>query len=312
MEIYRDIADLKFDRTVVTVGSFDGVHCGHRALLRRVNDLAAQHNLKSLVLTFSPHPRQILNSEGDVPLLLNTLDERLALLKQTGVDDVLVLPFDRALSQMSASDFVRDIIIKKLNAQYFVVGQDHHFGKGRIGDIQHLLDLSTLNDLRVEVVDLKMTDRKISSSAVRNALLNGDLALANEMLGYEYLISGKVIRGNQIGRTIGFPTANIETPDYKLLPKDGAYRVKVKINTDEFEHTGMMYIGKRPLLKQEAEKIHIEVNIFDFDRQIYGQELAIALTHHIRDNIRFESIEQLSEQLKRDKSTLLQKNVKNS
>ena len=311
MAIYRNIKDINFEKTVVTVGSFDGVHSGHRLLLQRVVDLAAQNNLKSVVLTFWPHPRYVLG-DGNcfVPMLLTTLDEKINLLNQNGVDDIVVFPFDKTFSQMSASDFIREIIIGKLKTRHLVVGQDHHFGNGRSGNVQFLPEFAAKNDLLVDVLDLKKLDRKISSSEIRNALQRGDLNLVNEMLGYEYLISGKVIEGRHIGRTIGFPTANIETPDYKLLPKEGVYCVKVK----NFDRPGMLYIGKRPAFKQENpsttlptregvanEKINVEVNIFDFDQQIYGQELTLSLTHYIRDNIRFENVEQLAEQLNRDK-----------
>ena len=318
LSIYRDIRDLSFERTAVAVGSFDGVHCGHRMLLQRLVDLAAQHHLKSLALTFWPHPRQILDPAGASPMLLNTLDERIALLEQTGVNDVVVFPFDAALSQMPAADFVREIIIGKLNARYLIVGQDHHFGKGRSGNVQQLSEYAAHSDLQIEVLDLKMLDRKISSSAVRKALLTGDLALANAMLGYEYLITGKVIAGNRLGRTIGFPTANIETPDYKLLPKEGVYRVKLKIENRKLKienqkskiknqksKIGMLYIGKRSMLEKKDTKPQVEVHIFDFDRQIYGQEMTLSLTHRIRDDIRFENIEQLAAQLFRDKQMIM-------
>jgi len=273
-----------------------------------------------VVLTFWPHPRQALEPPGETRQLLDTFDEKIALLEQTGVDDIIVYPFDKFLSQMPASDFIRDIIIGKLDARYMVVGQDHHFGKDRYGNVQHLPEYTAKSDVQVEVVDLKMLNRKISSSAIRKALLCGDLALANEMLGYEYMISGKVITGNRLGRTIGFPTANIETPAYKLLPKEGVYRVKVQIQNSilnliqdknqnskigGFDHIGMMYIGKRPVLKQDDAKIHVEVHIFDFDRDIYGQEIKVALTHRIRDDIRFDNLEQLTEQLHRDKQNII-------
>ena len=296
---------LKIEKTIVTVGSFDGVHRGHRVLLRRVVELAQQNSLKSVAITFHPHPRQTLDSSGDAPLLLNTFDERISLLKQTGVDKVVVLPFDKALAQMSAHDFVKKIIIEKFNAQYIVVGQDHHFGKERGGDVQRLLDFSVQNDLRVEIVDLKNIEQKISSSAIREALMNGNLTLANDMLGYRYVISGKVIGGNQLGRTIGFPTANVEPPECKLIPKGGVYRVKVKTGSDELERLGMMYIGKRSILKNDGESVNIEANIFDFDQQVYGQEIALTLTHRIRDDKKFDNIEQLSEQLHRDKQKIM-------
>ena len=277
-------------------------------LLRRVADIAAQHCLRSVALTFWPHPRQMFEPEDETCLLLDTLEEKITLLEQTGVDDIIVYPFDKVLSQMPASGFVRDIIIGKLDAKFMVVGQDHHFGKGRNGNVQHLPEFTAHSDVQVEVVDLKMLNRKISSSAIRNALLCGNLKLANEMLGYEYVISGKVISGNRLGRTIGFPTANIETPAYKLLPKEGVYRVKVQVQSSKFNgfnYLGMMYIGKRPVLKQEEAKVHVEVHIFDFDQDIYGQEITVALTHRIRDDIRFENLEQLTGQLHRDKQNII-------
>ena len=292
------------ENTVATVGSFDGVHSGHRVLLQRVVDLASQHCLQSVVITFWPHPRQVIDPPGTAPLLLNTLDERINMLKRTGVEDVIVLPFDTTFSQMHPTVFIVEIILKKLNAKYMVVGQDHHFGKERSGNVQQLSDFFAKSSLHIDVVNLKKLNNKISSSSIRKALLRGDLALANEMLGYNYMISGKVITGNQLGRSIGFPTANIETPEYKLLPKEGVYRVIVKYKTET--HTGMLYIGKRPVSKQNDETTHVEVNIFDFDRQIYGQELIVELTHRIRDNINFDNVTQLSEQLLRDKQTVLE------
>jgi riboflavin kinase/FMN adenylyltransferase len=277
-------------------------------LLRRVVDLAREHNCRSVAVTFWPHPRQVLDKDGNAPLLLNTRDEKIALLEQTGVDDVVVFPFDRTLSQMSASDFIRTVMIEKLNARYLVVGRDHRFGKDRDGNVYRLPTFVSGSDLRTEVVDLKMLDRKISSSAIREALLQGDLQKANEMSGYEYLISGKVVAGNRLGRTIGFPTANIETPDYKLLPEDGVYRVKVNVDNnrlDTFARLGMMYIGTRPVLKQRNASRRVEVNIFDFDEQIYGREIALALTHRVRDDINFENPEQLAARLKQDKENIL-------
>ena len=296
---------MNIERTVVTVGSFDGVHSGHRVLLQRVVEASERYGCKSLLLTFSPHPRQALDPTNKSPLLLNTQSERANLLKQTGIDEVVIVPFDKALSQMSASDFINEIIIGKLNAKCLVVGQDHHFGKGRSGNVQHLPEIAGSSNLQIEVVDLKSLDRKISSSAIRKALLCGDLALANEMLSYEYIISGKVIAGNRLGRTINFPTANIEVPEYKLLPKDGVYRVKVKMENGCSERIGMMHIGKRTVLKQKDANVHIEVNIFDFDQQIYGQEIALSLTHRIRDPIHFDNVEQLAAQLQCDKQKIM-------
>jgi riboflavin kinase/FMN adenylyltransferase len=218
---------------------------------------------------------------------------------------VVVHPFDGALSRMSASEFIQRIVVERLNARYLVVGRDHQFGKDRSGDAQRLPEFAANSDLQVKVVDLKMLDRKISSSAIRRALTDGKLSSANEMLGYTYIITGKVVAGDRLGRTIGFPTANVETPAFKLLPKDGAYRVTVVFGNGEPERLGMMYVGKRPVLKQQDAATRVEVNIFDFDRDIYGQEVALAVTHRIRNDIRFAGVEQLIEQLHRDRQTVL-------
>ncbi len=312
MTVYQSIEGLKFEGSVVTIGSFDGVHCGHKVLIGRVIELARQYGSRSVVVTFWPHPRQVLDKEGNVPLLLNTLDEKVSLLKQTGIDDVVVFPFDKELSQMLASDFIRDIVVGKLGARCLIVGQDHHFGKNRSGNAQHLPAFAAQSAMQVEVVDLKTLDRKISSSAIREALAEGNLQLANDMLGYDYMISGQVIAGNHLGRTIGFPTANIQTPSCKLLPEEGVYRVKVYLGDirscsvgPSYSHLGMMYIGKRPVLKQQDTKQHIEVNIFDFDQQIYGLDVTLALTHRIRNDIKFENLEQLAGQLNHDKQNIL-------
>ena len=305
LTVYSNIGDLSLERTVVAIGSFDGVHCGHQMLLRRVVDLAAQHQLRSVVLTFWPHPRQVLEQCRDVSSLLSALNEKISLLKHTGVDGVVVIRFDSALSQMTASDFVKEVVVGKLNAQYLVMGQDHHFGKDRSGNAEYMPDIAAHSGLQFEVIELKMSGRKISSSDIREALLSGALLLANGMLGYEYIISGKVVSGNSLGRTIGFPTANIEIPSHKLLPKNGVYRVKVKIDSGGFDNIGMLYIGKRSVLKQEDTVDHIEVNIFDFDQQVYGHEIELALTHRIRDDIKFENINQLATQLYKDKQKIL-------
>jgi len=301
LAIYRDIKDINFEKRVVTVGTFDGVHSGHRLLLKRVVNLATQNRLKSVALTFWPHPHYVLSEKTEKPKMLNTLDEKTSLLIQNGVDEVIVIPFDEKFSRMSASDFIKKIIKEKLNSSYLVVGEDHHFGNSRTGNVQHLSEFAAKNDLLVDVVDLKKMDGKISSSEIRKALQSGNLKLANEMLGYEYMISGTVKDGRRIGRTIGFPTANIETPDYKLLPKEGVYRVKVST----FDKIGMLYIGKRPVLKQENETVHVEVHIFDFEQEIYGEEITLLLTHYIRDNTQFENVEQLAEQLKKDKKYIV-------
>lgn len=299
-------------RSIVAIGSFDGVHSGHRMLLQRVAGLAQEHGCRPVAVTFWPHPRQVLDAAGNAPLLLNTFDEKITLLCQNGMDDIVVLPFDRHLSQMSAPDFVRNIVIDRLNAQCLVAGRDHHFGRNRSGDVFHLPTFLAGSGIQMEVVDLKGNGRKVSSSLIRQMLLEGNLQAANDLLGYEYTVSGRVVSGNHLGRTVGFPTANIETPAYKLIPREGVYRVKVSLdatNADSphscFSHLGMMYIGKRPVLKQPDATLHIEANIFGFQGQIYGKDITFALTHRIRNDINFDNMQQLAEQLNRDKENIL-------
>jgi riboflavin kinase/FMN adenylyltransferase len=299
LAVYHDIEDIDTKRSVLTVGSFDGVHSGHRVLLQRVVELAHEDQCRSLVVSFWPHPRITLDSDI---LLLNTLEERIDLLTQTGIDDILLLRFDHALAQVTASDFMDRLIVGKLNAACWVVGKDHNFGKDRQGNANSLsTDVS--RKLRVEVIDLKKIKDKISSSSIRQALQVGDLAFANQMLGYPYRISGKVVAGNRLGRTIGFPTANIATEPYKLLPKDGVYRVSGAVGKIDF--VGMMYIGKRNVLKEAAPLRHVEIHIFGFDADIYGKTLTVSLTHRIRDDRKFDNLEQLQQQLQCDKQLIL-------
>ena len=293
------------DRTIVTIGSFDGVHRGHQVLLKRMADLAKKHSLKSVVITFFPHPRQTFDVAWETPFLLNVFTEKYELLKKAGVDEVNVWLFDKTVANLSPTDFINITLIKNLNAHYLVVGQDHRFGRKREGNVQNLLEMASQTQLNVEVVNLKMLDQKISSSAIREALKLGDIDMANNMLGYNFLISGQVIEGNRLGQTIGFPTANIKTPCYKLLPREGVYRVKVKIGAGKFRYTGMMYIGRRSIVENSDNSSLVEVHIFNFKKQIYGQEITIALTHRIRDEIVFENKEQLAEQLRFDKENIL-------
>jgi riboflavin kinase/FMN adenylyltransferase len=313
LAVYYDINQLDVKKAVITIGSFDGVHCGHRRLIRRTVELSRRLACRSAVVTFWPHPRQVIGKGSDSPPILNTLEEKIRLLAQAGTDDIIVFPFDNELSQTSALDFIQEVVVKKLNTCCLVVGKDHHFGKERSGNADNLASFVSNSGMRIEVVDLEMMEGKISSSAIRKALLAGDLQLANKMLGYEYLISGEVVHGNKLGRKIGFPTTNIEVPAYKLLPEEGVYRVKMSLDkpdadllkAPDYPYLGMMYIGKRTILKQKDKTCHVEANIFDFDSRIYGKRITFALTHRIRGSIKFDSPGQLVEQLVRDKNNII-------
>jgi riboflavin kinase/FMN adenylyltransferase len=314
LAVFYNIDDLHVDAPVVTIGSFDGVHCGHRALLQQVVDLANQKGCRSVVLTFATHPRMLLDASTPARWLLNTLDEKVALLSQYGIDNILMLPFDRTMAQMSAPDFIRNMMMEKLKTKYWVVGEDHSFGKDKGGNAENILLLAKSYNIEVVKVNLKEYERgnaehtqssfagKISSSAIRQALLDGNLETAHRMLGYDYHISGKVIAGNQLGRTIDFPTANIKPDSCKLLPKEGVYSANIRLDGETLK--GMLYIGKQPVMKTHSEQSYIEVHIFDFDRNIYGKELQISLSHRIRDCLVFDSMEQLKAQLQQDKKRI--------
>jgi riboflavin kinase/FMN adenylyltransferase len=316
LAVFYNIDDLHVDAPVVTIGSFDGVHGGHRALLQQVVDLAYQNACRSVVLTFTTHPRMLLDASTPARWLLNTPEEKVALLSQYGIDDILILPFDHTMAQMSAPDFIRNIMVGKLKTKYWVIGEDHSFGKDKSGNAENISFLAKSFQIKVIKVNLKECEGvytengqpsfagKISSSAIRQLLLDGNLETANRMLGYDYPISGTVVAGNQLGRTIDFPTANIEPASSKLLPKEGVYSANIRLDGETFK--GMLYIGKQPVMKAHNEQSYIEVNIFDFDRNIYGRELQVSLSRRIRGNIAFDNMEQLKAQLQQDKKTVKQ------
>jgi riboflavin kinase/FMN adenylyltransferase len=268
-------------------------------LLQRVVELAQTHGCRSLAVTFSPHPRMALDATVPDRWLLSTQEEKFALIAQSGIDDILVLRFDRALAQMTAQEFMDEIIDGKLHARCWVAGVNHSFGKDRQGNSATHVPPS----MQVDVVRLKQSDAagRISSSTIRRLLSEGGLASANRMLGYHYTMSGKVVHGDHLGHTIGFPTANIEPEPHKLLPKEGVYCVRATVAGAA--KTGMMYIGKRTIARDH--ECRAEVHLFDFEGDIYGQSLQVSFTHRIRDNIRFENAEQLARQLRQDKQACL-------
>ncbi|MDR0713986.1 MAG: riboflavin biosynthesis protein RibF [Bacteroidales bacterium] len=312
--IYTDINHPDFTGGVVTVGSFDGVHRGHQALLKQVTAIAERYHCRSMVVTFATHPRMLLDKNTPERWLLNTTDEKNMLLAQAGIDDILILPFDREMSQMTANEFVRKIIIGKLHAKYWVVGEDHSFGKNRDGNAENIATLTDITQIQLFKEDLikcecgMLTNKdtafaeKISSSAIRKLLSDGQPEAANRMLGYEYPLSGKVIAGNRTGRTIGFPTANIEPPPNKILPRDGVYCVRTDLDGEQFY--GMTYVGKRTVVQPPDDTPQVETHIFDFKRNIYGKILRLSFMHRIRDDIRFKNLEQLQTQLQRDEQQI--------
>jgi riboflavin kinase/FMN adenylyltransferase len=300
MKIYHSIDEFSpVKNAVVTIGTFDGVHIGHRKIISGIKELAENCGGETVLLTFFPHPRMILHPEDETIKLINTIKEKAGLLEQLGVDHLIITPFTRDFSNQDADDYVRDILVNKIGTTKIVVGYDHRFGKDREGGLNTLSRLSSIYGFEViEIPEQDIHDVAVSSTRIRNALSKGDIGLANEFLGYPFFVTGYVGRGDQVGRQIGYPTANIMIEEqYKLIPADGIYAVKVK--TPDGSYKGMGYIGTRPTLNGITQSI--EVNIFDFNKDIYGQQISMEFHNFVREDIKFISLDALKDQLAKDK-----------
>ena len=303
MKIIHSIAEFHCShKTIVTIGTFDGVHVGHQKILKNLIRTAKEGGKKSVLLTFFPHPRMVLQKEMDL-YLLNTIEEKSLLLDEMGLDYLIIHPFSKDFSRLSAIDFVREFLVNKLNTYQLIIGYDHHFGKNREGNIDQLKEYGLLYDFFVEEIPSQDIDEvSVSSTKIRNALLSGNLKTANTFLGYNYMLNGKVIRGESFGSKIGFPTANLEIKEsYKLIPKTGVYIVKTEI--DHRVIYGMMNIGFRPTLGGKNKTI--EVHLFDFKKDIYGEIITIELFYFLRNEKKFDTIEMLSNQLAIDKKNAI-------
>jgi riboflavin kinase/FMN adenylyltransferase len=291
--------------SVVTVGTFDGVHEGHRALMDTLVRQAKERDARSVVVTFDPHPRSIIHSKSDGIKLLTTLRERSEILETIGVDELVVIPFTRDFSLLSSEDFVESVIYEEIGISEFVIGYDHHFGKDRSGTIDTLKKLSPRLGFDVSVVSKKeMGETTVSSTVIRREIIeNGDMNRSAELLGRPYMLNALVIHGDERGRTIGFPTANLqpEHPD-KALPKNGIYAVKIRVDDTWFN--GMMNIGVRPTF--DGQRKSLEVNIFDFNEMIYGKTVQIRFYDRIREEVKFNGLEGLKDQLMLDKEAVQQ------
>jgi riboflavin kinase/FMN adenylyltransferase len=299
MQVIRDLNTFTPPPTaIVTQGTFDGVHVGHCQILHNIVNLAAARNGKSVLVTFYPHPRHFLHHNQSNLKLLTDFDEKVALLSETGLDYLIVLPFDAQLSKMSAMNFIRDIMVEKIGVTAMVVGYDHRFGRNREGSFQDLKEFSELYGFEViEIPAHDISEAIVSSTKIRHSLLNGDVEQANLFLGRPYTLEGTVIHGRKLGHTIGYPTANIKVNDSdKLVPANGVYAVSVKHNGKVYG--GMLNIGDNPTI--EGAKWSIEVNIFDFDAQIYGVTITIYFYARMRDELKFNGLPELIEQLKQD------------
>ncbi len=300
MKIYHNIDEfVPLKNAVVTIGTFDGVHVGHRKIIARVKELAANTGGETVLLTFFPHPRMILHPEDESIKLINTMPEKAELLEELGVEHLIITPFSRDFSNQSAEEYIRDVLVDHIGTKTIVIGYDHRFGKDRQGGLQDLLRLGPVYGFEVvEIPEQDINDVAVSSTRIRSALLDDNIEEANSFLGYPFFVTGTVVRGDQIGRQIGYPTANIVVSErYKLIPSGGIFAVRVRIGNEI--HDGMGYIGTRPTINGLTR--NIEVNIFDFDRDIYNQKISVEFMNYIRGDMKFDSLEELKVQIGKDK-----------
>ncbi|MGB5170347.1 MAG: bifunctional riboflavin kinase/FAD synthetase [Eudoraea sp.] len=290
----------KKQATAITIGTFDGVHIGHRKILERLINDAKKSGLKSTVLTFFPHPRMVLQKDADIKLL-NTLDEKVQILEKIGLDCLIIQPFTKDFSRLTATEFVRDLLVNELKAKKIIIGYDHRFGRNRNANITDLMAFGNALGFEVEEIEAQEIDEvSVSSTKIRNALFNGQIKTANKYLGYNYMLTGIVKRGKGIGRQLAFPTANISIEEsYKLIPKNGVYFVN-SILKNEVVY-GMMNIGFNPTV--DGSKKSIEVHYFDFEGDLYNQTVQVNLLERIRDEHKFNSLEELKNQLQKDRAT---------
>tara|TARA_B100000683_G_scaffold271674_2_gene313269 strand:- start:1071 stop:2003 length:933 start_codon:yes stop_codon:yes gene_type:complete len=299
VKVYKGFSNYSpVQNAVVTTGTFDGVHVGHRTIIRRLNGIAKKHRGESVLITFHPHPRLVLQKDCDLKLL-STIEERIELLEGLGVDHLIIIPFDESFSKLSSKEFVQKILVEKVGTKRLVIGYDHHFGRNREGTFQHLLEFGPQYGFEVEEIPaLEVEEIKVSSTKIRDALSKGFVNKVTSFLERPYCFTGTVVKGNQIGRSIGFPTANLQIKEqYKLIPKEGVYAVNVKLGN--IFYNGMLNIGRRPTVDFD-NTLTIEVNIFEFNQLIYGEELTLEIIQHVRNEIHFGDVNQLKMQLEQD------------
>ncbi|HXC04771.1 MAG TPA: bifunctional riboflavin kinase/FAD synthetase [Bacteroidia bacterium] len=300
MKIYREINSFRDVRQpVLTTGTFDGVHLGHKKIINRLLELAQATDGESVVLTFDPHPRMVLYPDDDSLRLLSTLDEKIELLAQAGVQHLIIYPFTKEFSRLSSLDFVRNILVNQIHTRKLVIGYNHHFGRNREGSFEHLKEFGPLYGFDVEEIPAQDVDHiEVSSTKIRAALQSGQVDTANLYLGHRYSLDGTVVKGKQLGRTLGFPTANLETGNpFKLIPSDGIYAVYGEWKGTRYE--GMMSIGMNPTVAGKQRTI--EVNLLNFDQDIYGETLRVLFVKKMRDEQKFAGLDELRLQLHKDK-----------
>lgn len=331
MKIYNNLSDFKkLDNAIVTIGTFDGVHFGHQKIIKQLVQKAKTDHGESVILTFFPHPRMIIDPENQDLKMINTINEKAEILKGLGVDHLIITPFTRDFSNQLPEDYIKNTLVDNIGTRHIIIGYDHRFGKDRSGNLSILKAAGTHFGFTVEeIMEQDIHDVAVSSTKIRQALLAGDVGLANDYLGYPFSIFGKVIKGDKIGRTIGFPTANIFVEEiYKLIPGDGIYAVTVEmssefrveigsalgveglavdqrqtLNAKHQTYQGMAYIGQRPTINGMTR--NIEVNIFDFNQEIYGQDIKMNFLKFLRHDVKFTGLEALTVQLQKDKEATL-------
>jgi riboflavin kinase/FMN adenylyltransferase len=300
MRVFRQLNNLPhFNNSVITIGTFDGVHLGHQKLVKRINELARQCGGESIIVTFHPHPRIVINPQDKSLRLLSTVDEKIKLLENYGVDNLVIVPFSRDFSEQPAETYVTDFLVQKFQPKYIVIGYDHKFGKDRSGGLPLLQELKEKFGYELEEIPAQeIDDLTVSSTKIRNALLNAEVRLANDLLGYNYTLSGTVVKGLQNGRKLGYPTANILVGDeYKLIPRTGIYAVRVHYNGQVYG--GMLSIGYNPTF--DGKEMTIEVNILDFDKEVYGEQITLEFIEYVRQEKKFDNLEDLVKAIDNDK-----------
>ena len=323
MKIYHNLSDFKkLDNAIVTIGTFDGVHFGHQKIIKQLVEKAKADNGESVILTFFPHPRMIIDPENQELKMINTINEKAEILKSLGVDHLIITPFTRDFSNQLPEDYIKNTLVNNIGTKHIIIGYDHRFGKDRSGNLSDLKAAGLHYGFSVEeIMEQDIHDVAVSSTKIRQALLAGDVSLANDYLGYPFSIFGRVIKGDKIGRTIGFPTANIFIEEtYKLIPGDGIYAVTVEMDSEVRSpesgvlnpqpstlnlqpYKGMAYIGQRPTINGMTR--NIEVNIFDFNQEIYGQDIKMNFLKFLRHDVKFTGLEALTIQLQKDKEATL-------
>jgi len=302
IQVHSDLAQLpKFKNAVITIGTFDGVHLGHQQIIKLLKQEALAINGETIIITFHPHPRKVVTQGKSAIKIINTLPEKIALLDKKGVEHLVVVAFDDQFSNQTAEEYIENFLVKKFNPATIIIGYDHRFGKNRSGDYHLLEDYGAKFNYTVkEIPEHVLNEITISSTKIREAIERSDIDTANRFLGYEYFFEGTVVEGNKLGRTIGFPTANLAiAEEEKLVPGNGVYAVKLTIGDNAAILNGMMNIGIRPTVN--GTKRTIEVNILNFDKDIYGQVMKVYLHSYLRGEIKFEGLEKLKEQLAKDK-----------